>query len=154
MASQKSEGEITSARTDAETAINTTVGPAAYNLLKEKQSVAELSESEKELLWSQLAGTARTEITEARTYRMSVLEKAKAEADYLESLLPEYRQRPELVVQRLYLDAIESIFASGDEKFVVQTAKDAKGKEIWVRLNKDPLLKPKTEETQTTQEEE
>jgi membrane protease subunit HflK len=152
MASQTSEGEITSARTYDVNTINETAGPVAYDLLRDKKSVAELSEQEEELLWSQLAGTARTEITEARTYQASVVEKAKAEADYLESLLPEYRQRPDLVVQRLYLDAIESIFANGDEKFVVQTAKGAKGKEIWVRLSRDPLLKPKTDGTQTTQE--
>ena len=152
MASQTSEGEITSARTGAETTINTTAGPAAYDLLRDKTSVAELSEAEQERLLDQLAGTAHDQIAQAQIYQMSVVEKAKAEADYLESLLPEYRQRPELVLQRIYLDAIEHILANADEKFVVQTAKDAKNKEIWVRLNRDPLLKPKTYKTQTTEE--
>ena len=152
MASQTSEAEITSARTYAETTINTTAGPVAYDRLRDKKSLAELSEAERNKLLDQLTGTAREEITQARAYQMSVVEKAKAEADYLESLLPEYRQRPELVLQRIYLDAIESIFGSGDETFVVQTAEGAKSKEIWVRLNRDPLLKPKTDETQTTEE--
>ena len=52
MASQKAETEVTSARTYAENTLNEAGGPRAYDLLKDKRSVSELSEQEEELLWS------------------------------------------------------------------------------------------------------
>ena len=152
MASQKSETEITNARTYAENTLNKAGGPLAFALLKGKKSVSELSEQEQELLWSQLAGTAREKIAEARTYRARVVETAKANADYLERLLPEYQQRPELVIQKIYLDAIEQIFTNANEKFVIQTAEGTKGSEIRVNLSKDPSLKPKKTKEQREQE--
>ena len=152
MASQKSETAITNARTYAENTLNEAGGPVAFALLKGKKSVSEFSEQEQELLWSQLAGTAREKIAEARSYRARVVETAKANADYLERLLPEYRQRPELVIQKIYLDTIEKILINANEKFVIQTAKGAKGSEIRVLLNRDPSLKPKKSKEQTEQE--
>jgi membrane protease subunit HflK len=152
MASQKSETEVTNARTYAENTLNEAGGPVAFELLKDKKSVNELNEQEEELLWEQLAGTAREEIAEARSYRARVVETAKANADYLERLLPEYRQRPELVIQKIYLDAIENIMNNADEKFVIQTTKGSKGAEFRVLLNKNPKLKKKKSKEQTEQE--
>jgi membrane protease subunit HflK len=152
MASQRSETEVTSARTYAENTLNKAGGPVAFELLKGKKTVDELSEQEQELLWSQLAGNAREKIAEARSYRARVVETAKANADYLERLLPEYRQRPELVIQKIYLDAIEYILNNADEKFVIQTTKGSKGTEIRVLLNRDPTLRPKKSKEQTEQE--
>jgi len=152
MASQRSETAVTNARTYAENTLNEAGGPLAFALLKGRKSVSELSEKEQEPLWLQLAGTAREKIAEARTYRARVVETAKANADYLERLLPEYRQRPELVIHKIYLDAIEQILTNADEKFVVQTAEGTKGSEIRVLLNRDPSLKPKKSKEQTEQE--
>jgi regulator of protease activity HflC (stomatin/prohibitin superfamily) len=152
MASQKSETAVTGARTYAENTLNEAGGPVAFALLKGKKSVSEFSEQEEELLWSQLAGTAREKIAEARSYRARVVETAKANADYLERLLPEYRLRPELVIQKIYLDTIEQILINANEKFVIQTAKGAKGSEIRVLLNRDPSLKPKKSKEQTEKE--
>jgi len=151
MASQKAETEVTSARTYAENTLNEAGGPVAFEFLKDKKSVDELSEQEEGLLWSQLAGTAREKIAEARAYRARVVETAKANADYLQRLLPEYRQRPELVLQKIYLDAIENIMNNADEKFVVQTAEGSKGTEIRVLLNRDPTIKKKKSTEQTEQ---
>jgi membrane protease subunit HflK len=152
MASQRSETTITDARTYAENTLNEAAGPLAFALLRGKKSVSELSEQEQEPLWEQLAGTAREKIAEARSYRARVVETAKANADYLERLLPEYRQRPELVIQKIYLDAIEQILINADEKFVIQTAEGTKGSEIRVLLSRDPSLKPKKSKKQTEQE--
>jgi membrane protease subunit HflK len=143
MASQRSETTITDARTYAENTLNEAGGPVAFALLKDKKSVSELSEREQELLWPQLAGTAREKIADARSYRARVVETAKANADYLERLLPEYQQRPELVIHKIYLDAIEQILINANEKFVIQTAEGTKGSQIRVLLNRDPSLKPK-----------
>jgi regulator of protease activity HflC (stomatin/prohibitin superfamily) len=99
------------------------------------------------------SATAQEEIAEARAYRTKVVETAKANADYLQRLLPEYRQRPKLVIQQIYLDALEQILGDNpDEKFVVQTTEGSKGTQMRVLLNRDPSLKPKTQEEQTTQE--
>ena len=152
MASQRRETAVTDARTYAENTLNEAGGPVAFALLKDRKSVSELSEQEQEPLWSQLAGTAREKIAEARSYRARVVETAKANADYLERLLPEYRQRPELVIHKIYLDAIEQILINANEKFVIQTAEGTKGSEIRVLLNKDPSLKPKKSKEQTEQE--
>jgi hypothetical protein len=77
---------------------------------------------------------------------------AEANADYLKSLLPEYQQRPKLVIQKLYLDAVEEILANADEKFFIQTSEAAKDKEIRIQLNADPLIKSKKIREQSTQE--
>lgn len=69
------------------------------------------------------------------------METAKANADYLQRLLPEYKLCPKLVIQKLYLSAMRRIYENADEKFVVQSAEGAKGGEIRVRLNRDPSLK-------------
>jgi len=142
-ASQRSQTVITEARTYAENTLSQAAGPVSDDLYKALRDQTS-SEQGKEFMWSQLAGTAQQRIAEARAYRTKVVETAKADADYLERLLPEYRQRPELVLQRIYLDAMEQIFSNADEKFVVQTSAGVKGKEIRVLLNRDASLKPRT----------
>ncbi len=64
------------------------------------------------MLWSDLGGTARERMADAQAYQTRVVETAKANADYLERLLPEYRLRPKLVIQKIYLDAMEQIFTN------------------------------------------
>jgi len=151
-ASQESETEITNARTYAENTLNEASGPVAEKLFAALHDKS-VDEQARELLWSQLAGTAREKIADARTYRTEVVERARANADYLESILPEYRQRPELVLQKIYLDAIEQILGNNaDEKFVVQTTKGSKGTQIRVLLNRDPKLKPKRSKEQAEQQ--
>ena len=107
-----------------------------------------VSEQEEEFLWNQLAGQGQEKIALARAYRTKVVETAKANADYLHRLLPEYRKRPELVIQRIYEDAIEYVLNNVDEKIIIQPTEDAKGKEIRILLNRDPALKPKSGEGQ------
>ena len=96
-----------------------------------------------ESLWSESAGTVKERIAEARAYRTKVVKDAQANASYLMSLLPEYRKRPELVIQTIYLDAIQQIFDKAEEIFVVQASKGSKGSEIRVQLNSDPAIKRK-----------
>ena len=147
-ASQESETEITNARTYAANTLNESAGPVAEELFASLHNES-IDEQNRELLWSQLAGKAREKIADARTYRTEVVERARANADYFESILPEYRQRPKLVLQKIYLDAIEQILNNADEKFVVQTTKGSKGTQIRVLLNRDPKLKPKRSKEQT-----
>ncbi|HCO96025.1 MAG TPA: hypothetical protein DIU00_19145 [Phycisphaerales bacterium] len=151
-ASQESETEITNARTYAANTLNEASGPVAEKLYAALHDES-IDEQTRELLWPQLAGTAREKIADARTYRTEVVERARANANYLESILPEYRQRPELVLQKIYLDAIEQILGNNaDEKFVVQTTKGSKGTQIRVLLNRDPKLKSKRSNEQAEQQ--
>jgi regulator of protease activity HflC (stomatin/prohibitin superfamily) len=96
------------------------------------------------MLWSQLAGKAQEQIADARAYRTQVVENARANADYLSRILPEYRKRPRLVVQRIYMDAIEYILDNADEKIVIQPGRSA-ATELRVLVNRDPAIKPKSE---------
>ncbi len=91
------------------------------------------------------SGLAQEKIAEAQVYRTKVVASARANAEYLKQLLPEYRKHPELVVQEIYQDAMERIFANVDEKFVIP-----KGAEWRIYINRDPSLKPKNSEEQTT----
>jgi membrane protease subunit HflK len=144
-ASQDSQKAISEAKGYAENTLNEASGPVAAQLFETLKKDAATKE-EKELLWSQLAGQAQEKIAGARAYRTKVVETAKANAEYLQKLLPEYRKRPELVVQKIYQDAMEYILNNVDEKIVIQPTEGTKGKEIRLLLNRDPTLKPKSEE--------
>ena len=149
-ASQTSQKAISEARTYAESTLNESAGPVAERLLMTLHD-KNISDQEKELLWSQLAGAAEEKIAQARAYRTKVVETAKANADYLQRLLPEYRKRPELVIQKAYQDAIEYVLNKADEKFVIQPTEGTKGRELRILFNRDPSLKPKSSKEQTTQ---
>ena len=145
-ASQDRQTSINAARGYAESTLNEAAGPVAEKLFAALKDDT-VSEEEKELLWSQLAGTAQEKISQARSYQSKVVANARANAEYLKELLPEYRKHPELVIQKLYQDAIERIFNNVDEKFIIP-----KGAEWRILINRDPTLKPKTNKQQTTQE--
>ncbi|UCF00333.1 MAG: protease modulator HflK [Planctomycetota bacterium] len=143
-ASQESQKAISEAKGYAENTLNEAAGPIATKLLAALDDET-ITEQEKEMLWSQLAGTAQEKIAQARAYRTKVLETAKANAEYLQKLLPEYRKHPELVIQEIYQDTIEYVLNNADEKMIIQPTEGTKGREIRVLLNRDPTIKPKSE---------
>ncbi len=143
MASQAAQKAISQAQGYAEKTLNEATGLA--HLFKNK-TIAELTEQQEQLFWAQLAGSAAETLAHARAYRTEVVETARANAQYLQTLLPEYRKRPRLVVQKLYQDALEYIFENIEEKMIIQPSEGAKGKEIRVMLNRDPSIKPSLSE--------
>ncbi len=143
-ASQDSQKSIDEARTYAQKTINEAGGPVAEELLEALEN-ENISEQEKELLWKQLAGTAQEKIADARAYRTTVVETARANAEYLQQILPEYRKRPKLVLQEIYQDAIEEVLNNVDEKIIIQPTQGTKGNEIWMQLSRDPTIKPKSD---------
>jgi membrane protease subunit HflK len=138
-ASQDSQKAISEAKTYAERTLNEAAGPVAERLFTALQD-ERISQEQKELLWSELAGATQKRIDEARAYRTEVVETARANADYLREILPEYRKRPELVLQEIYRAAIERIFNNVDEQFIKPT-KDGK---YWILINRDPTIKPRS----------
>jgi len=146
-ASQTSQKLISEAKTYAENTLNEAGGPVAEQLLATLKDKAASSE-QKELLWSQLAGAARAKIAQAKAYRTKVVETARANAQYLLKILPEYHKYPRLVVQKIYQDAIEDVFNNIGEKIIIQPTKGTRGSEIRVLLNRDPSIKHKTKKEQ------
>lgn len=137
MASQTGQRLVTEARTYAADTLNAAAGPAAARL---HAALLDDTASEQviEALWADLGGTARERMADAQAYQTQVVETAKANADYLRRLLPEYKLRPKLVLQKLYLDTLTRIYENAEETFVVQSGENG---EIRVMVNKNPLLK-------------
>jgi len=145
-ASQESQKSISEARGYAEKTLNEAAGPIAEELLASFEK-KDISKDEQELLWSQLAGQGRELIAEAKAYRTKTVESAKANAEYLQKILPEYQKRPKLVIQDIYQEAIEYVLNNADEKMIIQPAKGIKGKELRVLINRDPAIKSKSGQT-------
>jgi regulator of protease activity HflC (stomatin/prohibitin superfamily) len=141
-ASNESQGDISTARTTAAEMLNNAAGPVADELYKAIND-PNATEAERELLWSRLSGLAQNEIYDAEAYRTTVARNAEANANYLESLLPEYRKHPELVIQRIYLDAIENVFANAQETIVFEPSDVSAARELRMLLNRDLTLKRK-----------
>jgi membrane protease subunit HflK len=142
VASQTSQKLITEAKTYAANTLNEAAGSVAEKLHASLLSDT-VDEQTEESLWESVSGTARERMGDARAYQTRVEETARANADYLERLLPEYKLRPKLVIQKLYLDTMRRIYENADETFIIQGAESAKDGEVRVRINRDPSLKPK-----------
>ena len=112
------------------------------------QSQQEITEAKSyaENLLSETAGQASELRALARAYRTQIVENARARAEYLQKLSPEYRKRPELVIHKIYQDAIEEVLANVQETIIVQPGADADKVEFRVLVNRDPDLKKKAVE--------
>ncbi len=135
---------VSQAKGYSENVLNETAGSVANDLL-EIIGNKNASEEKKELLWAQLSGRAQEKISQGRAYRKTVVETAKANANYLHQILPQYRKHPKLVIQQIYQNAIEEVLDNADEKIIIQPTEGTKGKEIRILLNRDPAIKPKSE---------
>jgi modulator of FtsH protease HflK len=143
-ASQQSKTAVTNASSFKDKLLTDTAGSQA-ELLLEKIKQPGLDQQQKEELVAQMKGQVQGLVAEARAYKTTVVEEAKANAEYLLKLLPEYQKHPELVLQRLYQDAIEQVMASADEKIMVQPNVTESGKELRVLINRDPKAQKKNE---------
>jgi modulator of FtsH protease HflK len=147
-ASQTSQQAKSEARNDAETMLTDAAGQVAESLYQALMA-EDPNESDLEALWTQVAGQAQDTLAQAMAYRTKVVEAAKANSNYLLSILPEWRKRPELVTQRIYLDTIERVLDNAEEKFVLPPSSDSKGREIRILVNRD-TSKTKKDQSQGT----
>ncbi|NIA17302.1 MAG: hypothetical protein GWO86_03030, partial [Planctomycetes bacterium] len=110
-----------------------------------QQSQQEITEAHSyaENTLSETTGAAAEILAQARAYRTQVVEDARASADYLRKLLPEYRRSPKLVLQKIYQDAIEEVLTNVQETIIVQPGKSSGKVEFRVLVNRDPALKKK-----------
>lgn len=150
-ASTKARQESEKARIDAESlkqkALTDTGGPGAEAIL-EKLKQPGLTQEEQELLVAQLSGSVQSKISEARAYRTTIVNDAKANAEYLQELLPAYRSDPELVLQKIYQDAIGEVLANAEEKIVIQPTAEGQKRELRVLLNRDPSIRKEQQKKQ------
>ncbi len=147
-ASQTSQRFVTEARAYSEKILNEAGGPAVEEVLGALKDPSISGPAREELL-ARLTGTCQEKISLARAYRTKTVETAKADADYLAMLLPEYRKRPKLVLQKLYQDAIEEVFNNADEKIFIQPSVGSKGKELRILINRDPTIGKAGAQTET-----
>ena len=110
---------------------------------QQKETMITDAEGYKDKTLNEAQGPAQEIIAKAKAYRTTIAESAKANADYLSSILPQYQQRPKLVVQKIYQDAIEQVLNNAQEKIIVQPASQDKDREFRVLINRDPAAKKK-----------
>ena len=150
-ASTKAKQNSTQGITNAEDYYTKTLtgagGQYAEEIIKALRNL-NITEQQKQMQLARLTGSCREKLTKARQYRTEVVKEAEANAQYLKHLLPEYRKRPRLVLQKIYQDAIEQVFANAEEKFFVQPNVTEAGKELRVQINKDPMLRKAKEKSE------
>ncbi len=135
-ASNEADKMIREAKGYSESKINEAGGSEMINAVLS----ADTNDRQREYYWNNASGTVQQTIAEARAYKTGVVESAKANADYLKKLLPEYQKRPKLVVQRIYQDAIEEVLSHTQETIIAQPSGDVKNSEFRVMINRDPTI--------------
>jgi regulator of protease activity HflC (stomatin/prohibitin superfamily) len=148
-AQQNSDQEIINARDYYTTTLTETGGRDAGDILKALKA-PDITEKEKQRQLARLIGSCREKLDAARQYRTEVVKEAQANAEYLKQLLPEYRKRPQLILQRLYQDAMEQIMENVEEKIFVQPSVTEAGKELRILINRDPNIKKQMQEDSKT----
>ena len=89
-------------------------------------------------------GRAQRQIEEANAYRDQVIAKSEGEAERFEKLLAEYSVAKEVTRDRLYIDALESVFSNSSKVMV-----DVEGGNNLMYLPLDQLTKSRSSGTTT-----
>jgi membrane protease subunit HflK len=90
-------------------------------------------------------GAAARVLQDAEAYRDRVIADAEGDAARFEALLTEYQKAPRVTRDRLYLEAIEEVYANSSKVFV-----DSKGSGNLLYLPIDKLIRDRAQESQTS----
>ena len=90
-------------------------------------------------------GAAARVLQDAEAYRDRVMADAEGDAARFEALLTEYQKAPRVTRDRLYLDAIEEVYANSSKVFV-----DSKGSGNLLYLPIDKLIRDQAQGVQST----
>lgn len=115
-------------------------------IILEKLKDPNILQQERERQLSLLSGSAQEIISKAKAERTKIVKTAQANAEYYKAILPEYKKHPKLVVQKLYLDAVQEVLENADEKILIEPATEGKDRQIRIMLNRDPNLKNKKDD--------
>jgi len=122
-AAEQMHGSIQTALGDREQLLTRTAGQGYQDLIDAIQmekkleggnDAAKLAEARKavETLLGQSSGSVQEILNMARSYKTNMVEHAKADAERLEALLPEYQKNPKVVLTRLLLSTYETSLKS------------------------------------------
>lgn len=95
-----------------------------------------------------IGGAVAELIHDATTYRTEVVAQIRGEADYFNSLLPQYRQNPRIVLNRLWQDARDRILTGDIETMYMPPG------QTYLELNRDPKIQEQRERKQLSREKE
>ncbi len=93
-----------------------------------------------------IGGEVAAVMHDARSYRAQVVAKIRAETQYFESLLPQYRQNPGIVLNRLWQDAKQEILTGDIETIYLPPG------QAYVELNRDPVVQQERERRRLSDE--
>lgn len=141
--------KVKQAQTEYNTKLTETAGAVAEELATALEA-ANTPPEELDRLWSLAKGEVSTILTEAETYRAQVVEQASAEAKYFATLLTEFRKRPELVRDNLYIDMLKEVLGPAREKIILQPLQKGKDREVRILINRDHNLKTQQDQKPKT----
>lgn len=96
-----------------------------------------------------IGGNVARTINEAQTYRTSIVEQVKAEAETFELLLGEYKRHPKIIESRLWQETREKVLSSpGVESFYVADGA------VYLEMNRDPAVQRAREQQRLKEEQE
>jgi membrane protease subunit HflK len=138
-ASQEAQRMVAESKGYADRVLSEAGGPNAEEVLigLKKEGV---TEEERLYYLSLLSGEAREIISRARAYRTKVVEDARANAEYMKALLPEFEKRPRLVIEKIHQDAVEDVLNNVDEKLFIHPVSGDEKRELRIHLSRDPEL--------------
>jgi len=140
---EKQQADIDTARGDAAKLMAQTAGSGYQDLVRAMQKVTDLQKSgdaklpaAREDLRRQLdqaGGSVQEILAEAKVYKNRVVKSAKADSEYLQALLPKYKENPQVVLTRLLLGMLETTLDKVQKWYIPSGVR-----EIRFSIDRDP----------------
>lgn len=77
----------------------------------------------------------------ARGYKARVVASARADADYITSLLEKYEEDPgklDVYLRQHYIEVLDDVLSNVQAKYIIRGTSKNRG-ELWIKINKDPM---------------
>ncbi|PHR97985.1 MAG: FtsH protease activity modulator HflK [Oceanobacter sp.] len=103
----------------------------------DKEKIINNSEAYANSVVPEARGRAQRQLEEARAYKERVVARAQGEADRFTKLLTEYNKAPDVTRERLYIDALTSVYTNSSKVLV-----DVEGGNNMMYLPLDKLMQP------------
>lgn len=114
----------------------------AEGALEGERDVAKIASLREEVaaLLDEAGGETASILSEAKTYRTTVVADAASMAATFEALDRKYRQNPEVFIRQTYQNAMEKVVGQAGATFVL-----SRGEKIWILLEPEKKTAPKKE---------
>lgn len=94
-----------------------------------------------------IGGAVAEAIHQAKGYRTEVVAQTRSEAEYFNSLLPQYRKNPRILASRLWQDARQRILTGDVETMYLPAG------QTYLEINRDPRVRQEREKRRLSEEE-